>query len=529
MARPLTSSDLYGNRPYWLVDIAAPFDGGRIYRFANDAIEISDTIGVFYYEVGLADISVDYALGDGSPQTMQLEISSGTDWPEEFSTLGFPYGLNVTVRRYYAGSSRNSAPIIIRGIISDLTYGGQGEPLRITVEQSPWDSADQIPSPDERVSYQTWADPYEYHLGQYYPIVIGQPGIFTSPLGSSVAAQVIPVIQGKKVAASQMRGILAGHRIDATQVYIKQGSNVALFSVSEEIDQLGNLVSYVGGTSGSVTMLRNEEAFWWSVSGASEYGLVDKFGETVTGAGHAIAVLMDYTRSFNVNSQRAYSERALLDHIKVHFFINDSTTPFEFIQANLAPVLPISWSYDHQGAYWRAWRDAPIATDAVGDLSTERHEITRASSVSVGSLSDVYNRFILRFNQNYRTQAGETVAELTAGDPINYESALCKFSQDRFGQRVWEQTTSVIQDLPSAYAVLQAMARRYAIPKRYVSYVGGLELERYTVGDILTITDPEIGLDASLASVEAVSLSLTEVALKLMIHDRPTLTGRATQ
>jgi hypothetical protein len=529
MPRPLTYGDIVGKRSYWLVDITAPYDAGIIYRFASDPIEISDNAGIFYYESGLSDLSVDYSLGEASPQTMQLEITGDRNWADEFGWIGFPYGLRVEVRRYYEGMQRSDAPIIMSGLITDLSYGAYGEALRLTVEQEPWSAADHIPDPGARVSYQSWADPYEFHLGQYYPIVVGQPGIFTSPLGSGISAQVVPVIQGKKVGASQMRGILAGHRIDAPQVYIKTGTTVAIFPVQEEIDQLGNLVSYVGGTSGAITMLRNEIEFYWGMSSQNDWALVDEKGEIVRGAGHAIAWLMGKTKSIRLNSARQETERPLLDGIEVHFFINDQTTPFEFIGSVLANILPITLAYDHSGAYWRAWRDNPTGADIVGDLSVERREVERASTITTGSLSDVYNRFVLRFNQNFATQAGETIVDLTADDPDSYESTLCKYSQDRFGVRVWEETTTVVQDADSALQIVRAQARRRALPRRYVSYSGGLELERFQVGDIITVSDAEVGLSGAIATITAVALSMSDVTLSLEILDRPSVQGRATQ
>jgi hypothetical protein len=255
-------------------------------------------------------------------------------------------------------------------------------------------------------------------------------------------------------------------------------------------------------------------------------------GELVRGAGDVLTYLLRET-GMQVDAGRCATAAALLNSFKIDCAIDARTPIWEWLSANLLPLLPVSLATGPQGLYAITWRYNATAREAQWTIDADSDPTTqRASRVKVDS-SKIANSFRIDFCSNRRT--GETMqyrglaATYDADEPSVRASYLCAVSVARYrsprdtGVREKRIETSIIWDVATADAILDVQARAYALARRTVDYVvSGASYDAISRGDVVVVTDSEIGLSAQVALVREVQWdSSGSIGLSLLLIEDP--------
>jgi len=160
---------------HWLLDMQV---GGRIYRYAQQPLTVADTTGAEWtYAPGLGEVQLSaaasYRLGEASTD---IEITSPEPWAR-MAAAGIPLdGGQAVLRMWREGTLLERARVMLRGVVSQPSYGAPGEPLAFTLLRNQREQAAIIPHPRQIVDLTTWTEPAAPAIGQAYPVVIGAPG-----------------------------------------------------------------------------------------------------------------------------------------------------------------------------------------------------------------------------------------------------------------------------------------------------------------------------------------------------------------
>jgi hypothetical protein len=386
--------------------------------------------------------------------------------------------------------------------------------------------------------------------------------------------------------------VIAGHRVKADSVYLytESISNATWdyyksgfpfgspsdngFVVEHWTDARGNVVAVVpgverGDTTGSIAALVNgisvctlgsdymnnnlggDDSYrdysdgngskvyvpiyvgWYDRTRSDEGGgMVGDDGELVRGAGDVLTYLLRQT-GMAVDAGKCAAAVSLLNDFKIDCAIDARVNIWEWLSANLLPLLPVSIATGPEGLYPVVWRYDARANEARWEIDVDADPtISRAGRVKIDS-SKIANRFRIDFCRNRRTDEPMQYRGLDAtydpDEPSVRGSYLCAVSQARYrssrdsGVREKEIDTSIIWDVATADAILAVQARAYALARRTVSYVvGGEQWDAIERGDIVTITDSEIGLEAQVALVREIQWdSSGSIGLSLLIIEDP--------
>ena len=539
MGTPL--GQLLGRAGAWLVDLTI---GGRVVRVttAPGQISITAATGTAVYVPGLAPLSIPRTAGRLRSVALELTVT-----PPDFAELQargqrLDFG-SAIVRRWYGGQTLEQATVAISGRIGDVEYGDPMEPLSCTVFPDAND-AGLVPSPSMRVDPATWpvrSSPYttdQNIAGVAYPIVIGQPGGVTVPGVTDTPASPALLVETATPAVEywSSRWLIAGHKVNAATVtlYDISGNTSGTATVVTSADALGLPVSYVQADSVSGYAVHAIAGHEYGVSWPTAGGALDDDGSALRGANKVISwLLRKWTRpGFRFDVGRQAAQSGALDAYLLDFAITSPTDPVAWIRQHLLPILPIEEVEGPDGLYFRAIRVAPRAADVVGHIDCSPDgPVTRASRLASRSTA-VANRITLDYAMGgpQRRHLRRIIADGTQAAPADPALTddravplwLAEWSQTLFGVRDLEVSTAVITDDSTAGAVLAWLLRRYAVPRRTLQVVGDVTLDRYSVGDVVTVTASDLYLTSVLAIVREVEALDTAASLVLELDDDPT-------
>lgn len=428
-------------------------------------------------------------------------------------------------------------------------------------------------------------------IGLPYPIVFGTPGVtggLRFPVWEgSIAVHVSRQLGDRFTPAGLETGyegpyaVIAGHRVRSDSVYAftESVSNETFdyhsknngFAVEHWTDALGNVVAVLVGhgtgdaggrtivngvaveTLGSTQLINDilDESFRESDdgNGARIYvpiyvgwydrtrsdgggGMIGEDGELVRGAGDVLTYLLQQT-GLPVDAGRCAAAASLLNGYKIDCVIDERVKIWEWLQANLLPILPVSIATGATGLYPVVWRYDATSSDARYVLDVDADPtIVRASRVKVDS-STIANKFRLNFCLNRRTnepmQYRGLDATYDANNPSVRASYICAVSQARYkstrdsGVREEELDTSIVWDVPTADAILATRARAYALAQRTVDYViSGEQYDDIQLGDVVLLSDSEIGMSEQVGIVTRIDLDASDtVGVSLLLIEDP--------
>lgn len=594
----LHPSDLLGNRIYWLLDLTWAGQVIRLSDAEIDVLMEDGTS--LHYHGALDVIDVDEGLdflsdASGTSTSASIDAILPVDVPRLIAQGHDLGGATGQLSRWIEGTVWEARRVVITGQVSDPEYGRADEPVSFTLGAAPWEDSSLVPAAGEIVTGENLDDDMILSLaaedmGLAYPVVIGHPGQISTRWASSgicTGSQVVRIDNEQNVLGSGNRTgncvVLAGHHVTARKVYLTTDEYTAadtVFGVTNTYDRQGHPIACVtwyveraedidqftyNGTAtdytfydsvssptveslGSPSSRLPDPSFqpatgttmstyvvWKDVDDSTLGGAASRDGSTMRDAGSILEWLLAKS-SIPVDHGRFSAARHLLAGFKLDFTIDEQTKPWDYITANLLPILPVSIVSGGSGVYPVVWRYDATEADAVAHLDTGVDPyLERASNVSYDR-DNIVNDFSISYAMSIRTGNYQALARVSADDSdgatTNYH---CWLSQSRYrlpNGDPYIATKSIestcIYDDVTAQMVLAWVAKAYALARRRVDYIAPEAtygwMER---GMVVTITDADIALDRQVALVEAIGTDGSPmVRIKLLIIEDTVLDSR---
>lgn len=488
---------------------------GQTVRVATDSVDVTHAGAgrVYAYGAGVGDVTAASALSllsDSAPASMALEVVLPVDLAALAAAGVQVSGSPVEVAIWTEGADYDDRIVLAVGVVTGAEWGELGEPMRCSVEAPELVSAAEYPTALLQVNATTWdtvldLDPVD--LGQYYPVVFGQPGVTSG--GWVTAGQIVWFAYG--TSGTDFVAVLAGHYANQNYVILSSDDYVggAQFAVWQTRDGRGQAVSviakyanYPTNTLNTVVDGRGEtvvgillNAWTDPVIGAPKTVWMSWVSplDTDTGglspaAGDVIAHVL--TRAGLTVDWGAFgSAAAQLSAYRLDCVIDTPTPCLQWLREAVYPLLPVSVVSGPGGEAPVVWRydateaDATVRLDADADPT-----ICRAGSIREDE-SEIANAFTISYSLSVRT--GSYTESLTR------DASTCRYcyaSEARYGRVERRIETAVVYDTATAGRVLAWMARAYTGPRWRVSYLvpSGYGVRR---GDVVTVRDSAVSLD----------------------------------
>lgn len=416
-----------------------------------------------------------------------------------------------------AGGAWESREVLLRGRISEPTIGAAGEPVSFSVRRITGLS-DVLDPPDSMVigPPSPTGFPSSYNTGQVIPVVFGEPGFDGTP--GSIALHI-------KSSVSFPEYAIAAHPVAAATVEVS-----ALLD-----DGSGTRTWYsVGVESGFPSLVTSSNtgggakiAVKWTGGGA----MLRPTSALLTGATtpaqlpvRTAGELIERQLWTNGDCDRGRTAAAvgLLPH-RVDGYYDAQVSPIEWLKSNVLPIFPVSLNRGPRGWYPVVWRGWLASGEPVEDFSVSRADLVRVGDLVADGSDNVINEVRVRFGldadlREYRRQLTVTGEVVGTPSPSRVHNELAGFSFQLLGAVLAKAVdTEIVYQRATASQIAAWMLARWALP----SWVGEYDLHqrhRYKVapGDVILLTDSEMGLDAQPASVEQVvdSMGTTRIRLR---------------
>jgi len=526
----LSRSELEGSSLVWLLRVEY---AGREFLFSSLALppggEPVDDNGTVKGVDGLigADLSV------GEEWALMSTISSARS--VSFDEVIFPVDVSALVESGHSlsggfgelalwrvGDSYDDRRVFIYGRLTSPEYGAEGEPVSFTVEENPFDDTAIIPKSTHRASEDTWADLYEGEAGEYYPIVFGEPGIYKSVTGSASdvsGSRALGAEYDSTQLLNPMRKLLiAGHAVQASTVKVYDATSDKYEEYTPEIvfDRLGKLVTVVD-ISTTATITGTNTDFWIQWDGGGALPNKERT-EPLAGGGDLLEWFL-LQSSLRVDQGRVSSAKQFLNSFKFSGFIDSPVSPWEWVEDNLLPLLPVSIVSGSEGVFPVVWRMDATVDQAVASITAgTQGGITRDSSVSYeNSPLSVINE--IRIDWAYSpvdsTYQRFTVLKGTPDPDASMEVAnyYANVSEARFGNRATTLQSAILYDEDTVLRVLNWKLRASGFLHRSVSYRVGKSWGWLGLGDVVSVTDSDLSLSERVGLVQSVTWETEETLL----------------
>ena len=509
---------------HWLLDLTW---AGRHYFHAEQHIS-ADAYGEGA-EDWLAGLDV------GGP--MRDTVDPFSDSPEPRSvnvTLHLPRGVDVPAlvsRGFGLGSATgklllwaegtSEAITVIDGVVRDPQYGSPDEAITFALEELPFDDRALWPPVRAVVDSTTWPTHSTKAEGEPYPWIFGAPPLDHADAFGSPALAVD--VQGDPVTDFIL--LIAGHHVEEGGTVgvrnLKTGEGDS-FTVINTTDGDGNPVATVDlkevGTD-DLTTVAGDDAYWVRWGLVTQSAGLQQAGSTLRGAGdHLVWWLTRSTLRWDRGRVLALAPR--LNAFQIDACVMASPTsrisPIDWIREAILPVVPISARMGPRGLYfvWYEW-DARAA-DALAHIDGDS-VCSRMGAISYTPRDDVANEWRVRHridaeSDKYRLTSVVTGSQSTAAlESSAVTHRLCRASETLYGHRVQELSLPAVSDSNTAGLTALWKASAHAMQHRTVTYACPRDLAWLNPGDIVTVTDADVGLSSAVALVEAMPWGPLEV------------------
>tara|TARA_Y100000310_G_scaffold255092_1_gene262316 strand:- start:189 stop:1763 length:1575 start_codon:yes stop_codon:yes gene_type:complete len=499
-------SHLIGRELVWLFDFSF---AGRTFYLSKDHESVTIDGETFDYHPGLfwgGVLEDQIALLSDAPSpsevSLTLHLQGLVDVPQ---AVADGHDLAASAGRLYLWA-RGSAErlLFIDGRVTDPSYGSKDQPVTLGLEENAFDDTALFPPPLAQVTPSTWPSARESLELERYPWILGFPGddeINASP--------------GLWVDTDKL--LIAGHRTtegSTVKIYNRTDSSSSSLAVAAEVDGLGRYVTTVDIS----TMANNdiEDEYWvqWSSAGAG--GIATHDGGVCRGAGDVLRFMLEQG-AVRWDQGRVSAILPALNRYKIDCAIipgpDGRFSPLEWVKAHLAPILPISARQGPEGLYWSLFRYDSTAADAIESIDIDRTQGSRDGAVQYSSPDQIANEIRLSYATFGPGDKPARVFVLTGDDDTLAENdeavsnVACRISRDRFGLRTAERRTEIVYDKTTAAMVCHWLASAFALPSRTIAYTVEQRFGYLAPGDVVTLTDSEIGAAALVCLVDSVSWS----------------------
>ncbi|MCP4918271.1 MAG: hypothetical protein GY913_15285 [Proteobacteria bacterium] len=519
---------------YWLLDLTI---GGEVFRRtdAPEAQTLTDAAGnAVVYEPGLDALEVP------RPHTWEAQIgvviTDDTDWAT--------YGSDIeegraTLSRWTEGTAPELAIVVADGHARDIEWGEQGEGLALTVAVDATDS-DFLLGPQSVMDAKTWPTgevlpaPYlpDDSAGSPYVLPIGYPGHAPTIGGPYTVVPIVlcEVTDNTPLSDAHDRLFLASGRIDADAVRITNAAK-ANYTASDlppatVDDLLGALCTYTDfQTDGALKDTKGETTSYYAgYQNDATYGggLLDPYaaGAPLRGAGTLIRWALRRTgQRLRVDWGDLDRHLSWFDGYKIDTWVNDpEVRGLEWLDATVLPLVPHRWVQTPRGLSLRPWRWTATAQDAIAHY-TAPADGERTSSLRVSNAGRRTNEVTVRYRPMraaglYRSarmltaQAGNLSMLPGASEDTRIQpDQIAAASQKRYG--VHPLTVEVPQTWDDGTAGRHArdLIWAHALPHTSVTWrMHDAAAERHQPGDVVLLTDSDLGMSERVALVESVTV-----------------------
>lgn len=545
--------------PIWLLDYDV---GGRVFRYATERAEPSDAEGdAFLYEPGLDDVSVGalYMLGRRS---QRVTLKTSDDW-----ALIDARGIRLddreaTLRVWFSGDALELAGDVSTGRTEGVSYREQFEAIEFEIVTDTEKDAIVLPDTQAVASDETWPVRANYELtkgadGQPYPIVIGYPGDHPKPSpGISLGEPTCPALWVERRSGGSTqneRWLISMGEIEAQMaslwVLTADSLESTDLATATMFDELGRLITYVETSA----LANDDQKFWAGFRNTSGWGgglLSPYTGEILRDANEVIRYMLDYFGgNIEIDETRFAGVDGWLSRFKIDACIAERVNVVQWLNEQVLPLLPVIGAQGARGYYLAPMRWDATALDAVAYLDADKRQVALDGNIT-GWTEPIRNMLTLEYRFSNATGGANSRRTLTSIQNNIYEtmtgganlppfstslpwiatteedarvlgSSICRWSQAQHGVHEWSATTEVIWDDATANLILQYMALKHAWRKRLARYVGGMELKALSPGDVVVLNDSSVHLTDAVCLVQDRILSVTDVALDLIILDHP--------
>jgi hypothetical protein len=384
----VTPADFIDSYPVILLDLHY---AGQVYRVASEPIDVVDSAGrSLSYAGGLSPVDVAETLGRLSIDTaaptatvrcvLPIDVAAyrraGHDLTRATATLWMV--------PCPAGEARLSTPMVLAadrwplltGSIRRPTYAIPDAPpgaIEFTLSAAPWTTSAPIVPADARITSATWPTASSEAAGKRYPRIIGSPGAYSAG-GAAVAASGSPAYCIQRNAGTGRAEILliAGHAVPTAAVTVldENGDTYAVSPVTTT-DVQGRQIAIVNVSAAFPPFTHTDGEFWvsWLLSEPQSGDAVDVLVWALSLTGQPVDV-----PAFEAIKGRVPS-------VKIATYINDDSTPWEWAQANVLPLLPVTVRRGPDGLY-------PVVYDSAVRGSAARAHVQASDSPDYGGAGD---------------------------------------------------------------------------------------------------------------------------------------------
>ena len=557
-SRDLFWKELIGSRIYLLLEVNF---AGKIWRWSTSPVVISDSAGnERVFGGGLNELEYTTVLQTLADAPDQASLSFDLIWPEDLAQL-ISEGHDLSagtgeVSAIVTGKQWSDRQVLLEGSVRQPEYGAQGEPVSFTVEEAPFQDAGSWPGQLQQVNATTWPTYQEAEKGLPYVQVFGRPGVYRTEDGGGVfangsRAMVVETDPADNTLASTL--LIAGHPVlsPTVRIYfvgadgrspdeglIDFGGGFSIdYNGPVELveDGLGHYCSVVRIATVVSDEIRRSSQFFvrWQGAPAGQNGGLYAEDEAVTGLGALMRyVLQESTLRVDRGRFRAASSR--LDAWQVSGYVDQVVQPWEWITDNLLSLAPVSIHSGRKGLYPVLWRYDAERYDAVDHIELGSGT-ERASNIEYQSdLSEIRNAIQMVYAHDVTDKefkrAVSIVPSRDLSDPTQSDSEFSWRSGLLYGEtRTLEMQSDVITEDATANKTIswQVMAKGFS--HRSVTYTVNQEYYALALGDVVTLTDPEVHLQNEVCLVQGMGLTDTgRITLTLQIISNPARITRTT-
>ena len=513
-------ADLLANDLIWLLSIEY---AGRLWRWSSEPITLTDASGdVQQFDGGLEGLDVEQVLPSFGESPDMLSASLDLMWPSDVALLvSQGHDLSAATGElalFVRGTSFDDRYVLIDGNISQPQYGDANEPVSLTLEEHPFDDGALIPAATAIISEDAGNDGWD-NDGDQYPLPFGGVGEYTTALGGTKNLRQSPAILADATAATEVvLLIVAGHHVPTTTNTVTIGTTVeddwysGTATLTRTIDGLGQQITQATLTTAHDAVhadFRHQSKYWVRWTHGSSLP-DDVSGTPITGAGSLITWMLRRS-SLRFDHESWGSATTALNEYQVHGYINEQVTPWQWVEENLLPLLPVTIHASSAGLYPVIWRHDATTADAVERI-TAGAGILRVGAVEYDKLPTDTTQH-MQLDWAYDDGDGEhrrtTIirpADNSARLKNEMHSVHTQTSASRYANtNSLTVSSDVVYDAATATRVMSWWALAKGFTHRLIKYEMPQHFAWLRIGDVVTITDDGIHLTDEVALVRSVS------------------------
>mgnify|MGYP001570559768 FL=1 len=504
---------------------------GRVYRFAEGALEVDDAGESLHFHPGLGEVVYTDRIGlpgegvDDPAQEIEVFFSDDTaaGWAALAAgdlDLGDASGELALI---LVGEGWETREVLLAGTLEATRYGALYEPVGLLLSESPWrPSPRRFPPDSEGVTPDTWPRAasvgYSVDEGVYgvrYPEVVGAPG-FRLPRDTATSYPAVPValveVQGANNSVDDFvgligRGVLACVGVsDSVRVRnLTQGFG-GDFTPTAALDALGQAVTVVTIPVATLAVDVGDE-LWVSFLIPGQGGRMGPWGGTLRHAGDVLALYLIESGA-RVDSLALDAARRWLNGFEIDGYFNEQVDLVDVALDDLLPLLPVALHVGPRGLELIPWRYDATLADAVDHLDVDLEGGERDGDVERSPGAEVVNHQAVEYawsdaTGDYHGRLAYIPSQRFADSELQ-RNPYARASYTRYGEREGVAIqTDLVLDTATARGILDWRIRWWSQTRETVAFWLPQGRQALRCGGVVSVTCAEISWSRKVCKVTA--------------------------